>query len=804
MKKKVIKRKYRDLPKYALGTMKPFDEGRQKGSGIGSATFTTEQGISLEPETQAIRQNALPKALNYAQMQVPFLTSMFKSTANNTASTAANTLKNSIKWTNPSWDETLELSKNPTFASTTATTGTAATTAATTATNTATNAANLAANAGTPGLGLIGTEALLNTTGSGLSGGLAGTMRTVGKTISKGVKGALDAVKNTAGNAASKGASGALGAASTALGAISSAIGGITMGSQIADFGSHRTGEDMMQNVGKQTYNTEYGNQYTKYGSINMGQEQAYESANARAKQLGFGVNSIGTGASLGGLVGGPLGMGIGALGGLILGGLGSLFGWGDNEEEVKAAALRANDQISMYNRQQEAIAKSKDASAEFNDRVGTAALGKEEYGPMTYFKKHGKQKEWLQGAEGKKEGVATSMVKNGETAYDTELDEGDMFRGKKGGDTIPSYVREGDPTIIFSTDLRINGIPFSKATWPVIQEQNKFKKIMNNPNSSEETKRVQWMAIAPKFKENKEYLLAMSDAQNVVRQQKQMNTNKYKDGKLPGFSFGTALKDAGRYLGVMSPNIWGFLQNAMDYNRAYNAHLYSENPYVEAPLAKKALYDMYNIRYDDRAERKDAKDQLNYAYHNINTTPGLTAGGQEVVKRARYYDYTKYLSQIATRANEFNANVRLSADKEAIQTDLMDQARKMQGRSERHRGLQDAAGRKDYALNTYSYNKYNTLRQAGADLYKMIVGDRADQNYKELIKMYKGNNTADDIDFLNGLGQLKPLQTNQSTISVLQNNSVPARSYDGLLPWQKDALYNQMLAQKIMMGGLK
>lgn len=37
MKKKVIKRKYRELPKYALGTMKPIDLGYQPGRGIGSA-----------------------------------------------------------------------------------------------------------------------------------------------------------------------------------------------------------------------------------------------------------------------------------------------------------------------------------------------------------------------------------------------------------------------------------------------------------------------------------------------------------------------------------------------------------------------------------------------------------------------------------------------------------------------------------------------------------------------------------------------------------------------------------------------
>ena len=101
----------------------------------------------------------------------------------------------------------------------------------------------------------------------------------------------------------------------------------------------------MMLNVGRQQYSTDYGNSYTNYTGVNAGQELDYERANARSKQLGFGVNAIGTGASLGGLIGsaaaagssaGPIGSAIGAGAGLLLGVLGSLLGWGNNEEEVQ------------------------------------------------------------------------------------------------------------------------------------------------------------------------------------------------------------------------------------------------------------------------------------------------------------------------------------------------------------------------------------------------------------------------------------------------------------------------------------
>jgi hypothetical protein len=152
------------------------------------------------------------------------------------------------------------------------------------------------------------------------------------------------------------------------MSAVGTALGAYTMANQIADFGSHRSASDMMANVGRAQNTTEYGNQYTTYNGVNAAQELAYEKANARSKQLGFGMNAIGTGASIGSFFG-PLGTGIGAAAGLLLGGLGSLFGWGDNSEEIERITRLTNDNIAMYNRQGESVARSKDVAAEFNDR---------------------------------------------------------------------------------------------------------------------------------------------------------------------------------------------------------------------------------------------------------------------------------------------------------------------------------------------------------------------------------------------------------------------------------------------------
>lgn len=630
MKKKVIKRKYRELPKYALGTMKPIDLGYQPGRGIGSAQMTTEPGVSLDPETQAIRQNALPKALNYAQMQVPFLTSMFKSTANNTTSTAANTLKNSIKWTNPSWNETLELSKNPTFASTTATTGTAATTAATTATNTATNAANLAANAGTPGLGLIGTEALLNATGTGLSGGLAGTIRTVGKTISKGV---FDAVKKATGNAASKGASSALGGASTALGAIGSAYGLYTMGSQIADFGSHRTAQDMQTNMGRQFYTTDKGNTYDAYTGPNLGQELAYENAQTKSKQLGFGVNSIGTGATLGGTIGSIIpgagtliGSGIGALAGLVLGGLGSLFGWGDNEEEVKKEARMLADNVSAYNRQQRAVAESKDTSAEFNDRsISSAADGKESYGPMQtkngddinttrfIFDVNAKNKVGV--------GVPMSKLMPKETVLDKSTGNWGRVPGKGNKDNIYSNVAPGDAHVVFTNKGGISDLAAG----------------VLKSNAPEKLKKWQLNEL-----ENMQADLRESE-------QEQKNMKKYKNGKLPRFANGLD------YMFPAAANLFSLIGLNSERNRVKNATFPMYPGVPENPGATRAIDILGNRRFNADPILKQLHNTYRQSLYDINRTPGLGAGGQAVARANAAVQKNRQAAEILGKADEIN-----------------------------------------------------------------------------------------------------------------------------------------------------
>lgn len=377
---------YKRLPKYALGTMKPMDLGYQRGMIGSSAKFDTEQNMSLEPETQAIRKSALPNALGYIAQQTPYITESLKSsvTGTKTAGTAVSSTVSNIA---PTVSNTTPLMTNTSLLPTSQAASVPMHTWNSMGAFSNTGSALSLQNA----VSTIGNTAA--TTTGGITSQVVGTMadkvaQTGGQLLSNSAQQAVD--KAIAQSLPTKLGTPTLG---TALGAIGTAIGGYTMANQIADFGSHRSGSDMMANVGKQHITTDRGNSYTNYNGVNMAQEVALENANTRAKQLGFGMNAIGTGASLGGAIGSVvpglgnlIGTGIGAAAGLLLGGLGSLFGWGDNEEEVRRQVAMTNDNIAMYNRQQEAVAKSKDVAAEFSDRQGvaTAAVGKSAFGPMT------------------------------------------------------------------------------------------------------------------------------------------------------------------------------------------------------------------------------------------------------------------------------------------------------------------------------------------------------------------------------------------------------------------------------------
>ena len=169
-------------------------------------------------------------------------------------------------------------------------------------------------------------------------------------------------------SSASSASSGALGTLGIVAGGVGTALGGLTMANQISNAGSHRTASDMQNTVTRNIYTTAGGNQYEELGGPDAGAELGYENEMRKQKQIGFGINAIGTGMSLGGVLGSVIpgfgnlaGLGIGAGLGALIGGLASLFGFGDNEEEVREEMRKLADANARYSAQNEAVAKSKD-----------------------------------------------------------------------------------------------------------------------------------------------------------------------------------------------------------------------------------------------------------------------------------------------------------------------------------------------------------------------------------------------------------------------------------------------------------
>jgi hypothetical protein len=102
-----------------------------------------------------------------------------------------------------------------------------------------------------------------------------------------------------------------------------------------------------------------------------------YAAAEKRAKKTGLALDAMGFGAGVGSIAGGWLGAGIGAAGGLLVGGLADLSGFGDNDEEYEEMINRQNDVFAMQDKQSESLAKNKDVKTAFYSGEASAADGK-------------------------------------------------------------------------------------------------------------------------------------------------------------------------------------------------------------------------------------------------------------------------------------------------------------------------------------------------------------------------------------------------------------------------------------------
>lgn len=220
----------------------------------------------------------------------------------------------------------------------------------------------------------------------------------------------------------------------TTAGALGTAWGLYNVGSDIAHAGDTISQGQIANSAATNTITTAGGNTYTERGGLDSQGIMDYEHQMATAKKVGLTTDAVGLGASAGGLVGSiipgvgtVLGTGIGAGLGLLAGGVASLLGFGDNEEEVEQMMRDQEDVFAMQNRQSRAGALDKDTKAEFYDRAAD-----------------GKRPVWTPaGLIGKK---ATARVSNGEVVGNFEEGIATRIPGQKNNkDTKLAALKDGD-----------------------------------------------------------------------------------------------------------------------------------------------------------------------------------------------------------------------------------------------------------------------------------------------------------------------------------------------------------------------
>ena len=302
MKKKKINKK---LPKYEFGTFKKLPAGYQQANGLGDSTFNVQQGVSIQPEVNAMRQSQIPNAIARLSQNAQY---------------PLQALQN--------------LKTVPVF----------------------TSVSNAVANSSLQSFG----NSVLNAGGSKV-GSLSNTISRIqdigkaGQATNGAIQTGTRQVLNTAGKIAA---------------GIGTAYGAYNVANDIINAGSHRDASDMDDTQSKSIYTTAGGNTYTTYGGANKQAELDYERQAATSKKVGLTLDSMGLGASVGSFFG-PIGTGIGAVGGALLGGIASVFGFGDNSDEVEREMRKLADVNAGRNRMNQSVAESKDIE------MGRAANGK-------------------------------------------------------------------------------------------------------------------------------------------------------------------------------------------------------------------------------------------------------------------------------------------------------------------------------------------------------------------------------------------------------------------------------------------
>lgn len=549
------------------------------------------------------------------------------------------------------------------------------------------SAANAAANAA------------LSNAGSNLSSSMMGISE-----ISK----AVNNVKNIGQSGAATAAKGAASTAGTALGILGSVYGLTDMGFQIANAGSHRTAADMRNTLATNTYTTAGGNQYTEKGGVDTNAELEYERANTKSKQANLMGTTIGTGASIGGVVGSVvpglgtlIGTGLGAAVGALGGGLASLFGFGDNEDEVLAEAKLIDDISSMGNRQRRSDASNLDVYNSFYGKGSDGSAGAA-YGKRPVYS-----------AVGKVNKKATARVSNGELI----------------GNFEDGYVS------------RVPGTPNNKDTKLAALRPSDF-------------------VISNKFGLS-DYAATTGDIEGALNMQDilmKQYKNKYKNGKLPGFKLGL-----GDYALATLPHFGQFLDSMQQYNTDRNAAVVVPDINADYSGAKQIASQMIGDQESVRPYLDQSFRDYKQALWNMQRNPGLGLGGRllgstSLFKSKLAQDAKTRLAVEEANRGQRNAGRQILANVNSHEVDVNNQ-----NAWNRHQAWQQANAARDLAMRTDRKNMLDAIGGGFADVFKTTQYDRA-QDYKErLMRLYENQQYMDLQEFLKNNGENAVTTTTKS-----------------------------------------
>lgn len=767
MKKCKSKTRKKKLPRYDLGTMKPIDLGYQKAREIGGFHAKVDQGQDISGETRAVRESILPNALtttlNYGtQVANNLKEGPVFNTGTNTPDPGRTTgvpILDADRNTLPQKGMHMELPSTLTPSAPVNTVPQMSIPGFQSSSSALTGSPfQQAMQSSLSGTGF-------NTAGDAFSASLSAIPQGGFHLSEDALKAAnQQALQNATETAAKQGAKSGLGNAMNvggrALSVIGAAKGLYDMGSQIANAGDHRSAKDMAATSGKQYYTTDRGNSYTNYTGVNAGREMAYERAMKNAKQTNFFLTSTGTGASIGSLFPG-WGTAIGAIGGALIGGLGSLLGLGDNRKKVEELTRRVNDNFANFNRQGEAVAKSKDIAAEFADRTASAKDGKSAYGPMKY--RNGKEDiDVLQGPNGYAIGKPTSLLAPGEYTYDPVNMTGSKVTGKGHEDTEPSYIEPNDQNIVFSDHLKIGNKSIAKHAAPMIKEMEWLNKVIQKAGSAEGIQEAQQQLQIQQAQQRQqqlnEQLVQLSELQNVKRAEKEMGS--YKCGKKPGYDDGKSrskdsLAPSWFDYGLASlPHLASLVSSNDSYHRAKHASTYAPSTYVDNAAGRRAVNELAQLRFDPSQYLNDAQRAYNQANYQINRNAGYGAGAQAIMRNANLQSYLNSLSNIRTKEQEANNSYRAAYADALAKYGAAEQEAMIRDNVQRFNWQQQQNAAKEYYMDTYRKNRLTAMADAAHDVMSVKQFDRSQSYQDRMLDLYGRQVSLDEQKLANEIAQ--------------------------------------------------